>query len=51
MNLMIIMQNSYAILSMVGKRPVDYFEEPLALKSFQDEEIYNAIKSQSKGEF
>ncbi len=47
-NLMIVMPNSYAIISMVGKRPVDYFEEPLALKTFQDEEIYNAIKTSAQ---
>lgn len=47
-NLMIIQQNSYAIISMVGTRPVDYFEEPLALKTFVDEEIYNAIKTSAQ---
>jgi hypothetical protein len=42
-NLMVVNQNSYDIFSMVGKRIVEYYEEPLALKSFVDDEIYNAI--------
>lgn len=45
--LMIIAQNSYSILTMNGTTPIDYFEEPLAMKSFQDDEIYNAISSSS----
>lgn len=42
-NLMIIGQNSYSIISMFEKRIMEYYEEPLALKSFVDDEIYNAI--------
>lgn len=42
-NLMVVGQNSYAILSMLGKKVMDYYEEPLALKSFVNDEIYNAI--------
>lgn len=42
-NLMVIGQNSYSIVSMQDKRVTDYYEEPLALKSFVDDEIYNAI--------
>lgn len=42
-NLMIIGQNSYSIMSMSDKRIMEYYEEPLALKSFIDDEIYNAI--------
>lgn len=44
-NLMIINQNGYSICSMVGKNLVDYYEEPLAIKSFDGEEIYNAINA------
>lgn len=44
-NLMIINQNGYAICSMVGKNLIDYYEEPLAIKSFEGEEIYNAINA------
>lgn len=47
-NLMLIMQNNYSIISMNGKKVVDYYEEPLALKSFVDDEIYNAIKTSSQ---
>lgn len=44
-NLMLISSNGYSIISMVGKNIVDYYEEPLALKTFEGEEIYNAICS------
>lgn len=47
-NLMLIGQNSYSILSMVGKRVTEYYEEPLALKSFVDDEIYNAITTSAQ---
>lgn len=46
-NLMVIGQNNYSILSMSGKNVISYYEEPLALKSFSGEEIYNAIISSS----
>lgn len=42
-NLMLVGQNNYSIFSMVGKKILEYYEEPLALKSFVDDEIYNAI--------
>ena len=42
-NLMIINSVGYAIVSMAGKNIVDYYEEPLATKSFEGDEIYNAI--------
>lgn len=47
-NLMIIGQNNYSILSMLGTRILEYYEEPLALKSFVDDEIYNAITISAK---
>jgi len=47
-NLMSIGQNSYSIFSMVGKKIIEYYEEPLALKSFVDDEIYNAIISSAR---
>lgn len=47
-NLMVINQNSYSIISLLGKKIVGYYEEPLALKSFVDDEIYNAIISSSQ---
>ena len=42
-NLMIINSVGYSLISMVGKNVVDYYEEPLATKSFEGDEIYNAI--------
>jgi hypothetical protein len=47
-NLMTITQNGYSICSMVGKNLVDYYEEPLAIKSFEGEEIYNAINASAQ---
>lgn len=47
-NLMIIGQNSYSIISMIDTKIVEYYEEPLALKSFVDDEIYNAITTSAK---
>lgn len=47
-NLMIINQNGYSICSMVGKNIVEYYEEPLAIKSFEGDEIYNAIESSAQ---
>ena len=46
-NLMVIGQNNYSIISLSGKNVISYYEEPLALKSFVGEEIYNAIISSS----
>jgi len=47
-NLMIINPNGYGICSMIGKNIVDYCEEPLAIKSFEDEEVYNSINASAQ---
>lgn len=47
-NLMVIGQNSYSIISLIGQKIVEYYEEPLALKSFVDDEIYNAITTSAQ---
>ena len=47
-NLMIVNQTGYSICSMLGKSIVDYYEEPLAIKSFEGEEIYNAISASAQ---
>lgn len=44
-NLMIIGSSGYNLISMVGKNIVDYYEEPLAIKTFEGDELYNAICS------
>lgn len=44
-NLMLIGSSGYYIISMVGKNIVDFNEEPLAIKTFEGDEIYNAICS------
>lgn len=41
--LMIIEANVFSIITMQGNMPIDYFEEPLALKSFEEYEIYKSI--------
>lgn len=47
-NLMLVNSNGYSIVSMVGKNIVDYYEEPLALKSFDMDEVYNAINASAQ---
>lgn len=42
-NLMIITVNGFSIVSMSGKNITDYYDEPLAFKSFEGDEIYSAI--------
>ena len=44
-NLLFVSANGYSICSMQGSKIVDYYEEPLALKSFESDELYNAITS------
>lgn len=47
-NLMLVSSNGYSVCSMLGKSIIDYYEEPLAIKSFEDDEIYNAISSSAQ---
>lgn len=47
-NLMLVTQSGYSIISMVGKNIVDYYEEPLAIKSYEGDEIYNAINASAQ---
>lgn len=47
-NLMILSSTGYSLLSMVGKNIVDYYEEPLAIKSFEGDDIYNAINASAQ---
>lgn len=44
-NLIIVGLSGYSICSMQGAKIIDYYEEPLALKSFDNEELYNAVTS------
>ncbi|MBQ3311910.1 hypothetical protein IJG72_07530 [bacterium] len=47
-HLMIINPNSYSMIELNGKNIIDYKEEPLALKSFENDEIYDAIISSTQ---
>ena len=47
-NLMILNATGYSIVTMSGKTVTDYYEEPLAIKSFEGEEIYNAINQSAQ---
>lgn len=42
-NILLVSQNSYAVFSMNGYSIIEYFEEPLAIKSFNNDEVYVAI--------
>lgn len=42
-NILLVSQNSYVVFSMLGYSVIEYFEEPLAIKSFNNDEVYVAI--------
>lgn len=44
-DILLISSNSYSIFCMQGDKLVDYYEEPLAVKSFTSDEVYVAISS------
>jgi len=46
--LMVINQNSYSMMTMNGRSIVEFREEPLALRSFVGDEIYEAIISSAQ---
>lgn len=47
-NLMIVNSTGYSLVSLVGKHVVDYYEEPLAIKTFEGDDIYNAINASAQ---
>lgn len=47
-NLMVINPNSYSMITLTGKSVIEYREEPLALRSFVGDEIYEAIISSAQ---
>lgn len=47
-NLMIVNPNGYSVVAMLGKNIIDYYEEPLALKTCDSEEVYNVIKNSAQ---
>ena len=42
-NYLIVNSTGYSIVAMSGKNIVDYYEEPLALRTYEAEEIYDAV--------
>ena len=44
-NLMVINSTGYSIFAMSGKHIIDYVEEPLALKTYELEEVYTELSS------
>lgn len=42
-NILLVSQNSYAIFSMLENSIIEYYEEPLAIKAFNNDEVYVAI--------
>lgn len=47
-NLMLLNSSGYSIIAMSGKHIVDYYEEPLALKTYEMEEIYDVINASAQ---
>lgn len=47
-NLLTVSPNGYTLVSMSGKQIVDYYEEPIAVKSYEGDEIYNVISSSAQ---
>lgn len=47
-NLMIINSVGYSITSLSGKNVIEYYEEPLPIKSYEEDEIYDAIASSAQ---
>jgi hypothetical protein len=44
-NILLINTNSYVIFSMIGDKLIEVYEDPIAIKSFSEDEIYPAITS------
>lgn len=42
-NLLLITSNSYTVFHLMGNRILEYYEDPLAIKSFTNEEVYLTI--------
>lgn len=47
-NLMTINSSGYSIVSMLGTTIVDYYEEPLPLKTYEMDEIYDVINTSAQ---
>ncbi|MBD5401796.1 hypothetical protein HDR58_03200 [bacterium] len=47
-SMMIVNNSGYQLLGMQGKRILEYFQEPLPLKTYEGEEIYEAIENSAQ---
>lgn len=48
-NILLVSQNSYAVFSMLEHNVIEYYEDPLAIKSFSGDEVYLAIAQAANG--
>lgn len=44
-SLMVITSSGYKMFDMAGKKPLDYFEEPIPFKSFDGEDVYIELEN------
>lgn len=42
-NILFVSQNSYAVFSLLDYNVIEYYEDPIAIKSFNNDEVYVAI--------
>ena len=42
-NILLVSQNSYAVFSLLNYSVIEYYEDPLAIKSFSNDEVYVAV--------
>lgn len=46
-NILLVTQNSFVVFSMLGYGVLEYYEEPIAIKAFNNDEVYIAIAQAS----
>ncbi len=47
-NLMVVNSSGYSLISMLGMQIIDYYEEPLALKTYELDEIYDVVNTSAQ---
>lgn len=46
-NILLVTQNSFVVFNLIGYNIIEYYEDPLAIKSFNNDEVYSAIAQSS----